>query len=110
MPQPEINTTHKLPSLTAKYDITPSPVPQPTKDVSPHVAVKEGADKVLAANATTKSPVPQPTQPASPRAAAKGSNGDGLAGITGYAKAANTTGGSGGKVVTVSTVDELEKT
>ncbi|WP_168393287.1 type III effector [Erwinia amylovora] len=109
MPQPEINTTHKLPSLTAKYDITPSPVPQPTKDVSPHVAVKEGADKVLAANATTKSPVPQPTQPASPRAAAKGSNGDGLAGITGYAKAANTTGGSGGKVVTVSTVDELEK-
>lgn len=37
------------------------------------------------------------------------SKSSGLVGMTGFAKAANTTGGAGGKVVTVSTVAELQK-
>ncbi|MEW5291491.1 type III helper protein HopAK1 [Erwinia papayae] len=70
---------------------------------SKSVAATLAADATHSVSSTSKVSATSATSEVS------SSKSTGLAGMTGFAKAANTTGGAGGKVVTVSTVDELQK-
>jgi len=88
------NTSDTAPDKVARQPMSPQP---PT--ATPHAsAVKEPVS-------------PPATQPEVAKATSGSSKGPGadMTDMVGFAKSANTTGGNGGEVVTVHTVDELKK-
>lgn len=78
---------------TASTTVSQQATAQPASETVSSVSSASATDKVSSTSATSK---------------VSDSAGTSLSGMTGFAKAANTTGGAGGKVVTVSTVQELQ--
>ncbi|MCX8959025.1 type III helper protein HopAK1 [Erwinia psidii] len=90
-------------SSTAGTTVSKLATSQSASDAVASVSSSSSTSKVASSSSTDK------VASSSATSAVSASKSSGLSGMTGFAKAANTTGGAGGKVVTVSTVEELQK-
>ncbi len=113
------STDHSV-TMQKKPTATPTAAPDPTSIPTHKARTKEDETKppqvsdpvVPAIKHSTPDQTPTaPEKAANPVTRSAHPNGDGvdMSGMVGFAKTSNTTGGNGGEVVTVNTVEELQK-
>ncbi|RMT82014.1 type III helper protein HopAK1 [Pseudomonas viridiflava] len=100
----EMSNTQSLKTPPQKEDVKPSPVSDPELLKTELLKTKpSGVD-----HRDAQTPTPEKTQGRAPVGQGHDLGAD-MSGMVGFAKAAKTTGGNGGEVVTVNTVEELQK-